>query len=69
VKRILSGVAITAVFLFVGCGLFRAPEELREKSSRATYRVPGGSLAEMPSPTPAPQTVLGESRRIHSDDY
>jgi hypothetical protein len=64
VKRILPGVAITAVFLFGGCSLFREPEEVRQQSGRTTYRVPGGSLAEMPSPTPEPQKIPGESRRI-----
>jgi hypothetical protein len=69
VKRILPAVAITAVFLFAGCSLFRTPEEVREQSDRTVYRVPGGSVAEMPSPTPAPQKVPGESRKAHSSDY
>jgi hypothetical protein len=67
VKRILTAVAITAVFF--GCGLFKEPEELREQSGRTVYRVPGGSLAEMPSPTPAPPKIPGESRRARTGDY
>jgi len=66
VKRILPGVAITALFLFGSCSLFREPEEVREQSGRTVYRVPGGSLAEMPSPTPEPQKIPGESRRVRS---
>jgi hypothetical protein len=66
VKRILAGVAITAAFF--GCGLFREPEEVREQSGRTVYRVPGGSVAEMPSPTPGPQKIPGESRRVRSGE-
>ena len=43
--------------------MFRAPEESREESGHAVYRVPGGSLAEMPSPTPVPQKIPGESKK------
>jgi hypothetical protein len=68
VKRILPGVAITAVFLFCGCSFFGKPEEVREQPGRTTYRVPGGSVAEMPSPTPEPQKIPGESRRVRSGE-
>jgi len=63
VKRILSGVAITLLFLFNGCAFFRPPEEVRQQSGHTVYRVPGGSVAEMPSPTPLPQKVPGESKK------
>jgi hypothetical protein len=63
VKRIFSAVAITLVFLFNACGLFRPPEEVRQQSGRTVYRVPGGTLAEMSSPTPVPQRVPGESKK------
>jgi hypothetical protein len=63
VNRILAGVAITAVILFAGCSFFRSPEEMRQQSARTVYRVPGGSLAEMESPTPVPQKVAGESKK------
>jgi hypothetical protein len=61
-RRLRSG-AILAIFLFAGCAFFRAPEEVREQSGRTTYRVPGGSLAELPSPTPVPEKIPGESKK------
>jgi len=66
VNRILIGVAITPVLLFAACSVFRPAEEYREQSGRTVYRVPGGSAAELPSPTPAPQNIPGESRRARS---
>jgi hypothetical protein len=63
VKRILSGVAITLLLLWSGCGFLGAPEEVRQQSGHTVYRVPGGSIAEMASPTPLPQKVPGESRK------
>jgi hypothetical protein len=63
VKRILPGVAITLLLLFDSCGFFRAPEEVRQQSGHTVYRVPGGSVAEMPSPTPLPQKVPGDSKK------
>jgi hypothetical protein len=52
--------------LFGGCSFFGKPEEVREQSGRTTYRVSGGSLAEMPSPTPEVQQIPGESRRVRT---
>jgi hypothetical protein len=63
VKRIFIGMAITLLLLLDGCGFFRAPEEVRQQSGHTVYRVPGGSVAEMSSPTPVPQTVPGESKK------
>jgi len=68
VKRISIYVAITAVTLFAACTLFRPAEEYREESGRTVYRVPGGSAAELPSPTPAPQKIPGEARQVRGSD-
>jgi len=63
VNRIFTILAITPLPLFSGCGLFHAPEESREQAGHAVYRVPGGSVAEMPSPTPFAQKIPGESKK------
>jgi len=54
---------LVGTLLLAGCAFFRAPEEVREQSGRTTYRVPGGSLAELPSPTPVPEKIPGESKK------
>jgi hypothetical protein len=61
-QMIVRGMIVGALLL-TGCSLFRPPEEVREQSGRTTYRVPGGSVAEMPSPTPVPLKVPGESKK------
>ncbi|HJT45299.1 MAG TPA: hypothetical protein VJ721_03410 [Chthoniobacterales bacterium] len=62
-KRILSGVAIMLLSSFSGCDLFRSPEEVRQQTEHTVYRVPGGSVAEMPTPTLIPQKIPGESKK------
>jgi hypothetical protein len=63
VNRILAGVAITALLLPIGYRFFGNPEEMRQQSDETVYRVPGANAAEMPSPTPVPQKVPGESKK------
>ncbi|HLW34782.1 MAG TPA: hypothetical protein VKS98_03905 [Chthoniobacterales bacterium] len=62
-NRIFPALAITLLLLFNGCGLFGPPEESRQQSGHTVYRVPGGSAAEIPSPTPVPQKIPGESKK------
>jgi len=63
VNRIFAALAITLLLLFNSCGLFGPPEESRQQAGHAVYRVPGGSVADMPSPTPIPQKIPGESKK------
>jgi hypothetical protein len=63
VNRNFQSLATTLLLLLSGCGLFHAPEESREQTGHATYRVPGGNVAEMPSPTPFAQKIPGESKK------
>jgi hypothetical protein len=62
-QMIVRRLALVAALLLTGCSFFREPEEVREQSGRTTYRVPGGSLAELPSPTPVPEKIPGESKK------
>jgi hypothetical protein len=61
-KGIFRAAALTAMFLFVGCGWFGSPEAYKSESGRTTFRAANERPSGSSEVTPAPQKIPGESR-------